>query len=279
MGDWGLGIGPNPQSPIPNPQSPIPIGNTYFLSLLYNILIKNFNFEKMVKNKNKISKKNSSIDYQIKTRNRLKKLSSMAREVKNLQESDWFQKTEQKNSKPKGSNINKPRKKTKKKIKTDNEKLMLKNIKIILNDKNNDININMNKTGKNINQKKEHKKIYVEIRKYKYKEQEYFDFKEVLSLLNEQLHINLDSSNKIKDKGNFKKEMNEMLNQLFLIYFNKILITEENLNKFLDYLSHYIKLDTKEIIKLLNMKIVEQTIEENIQIEQYFKPRLVLVEK
>jgi len=23
MGDWGLGIGPNPQSPIPNPQSPI----------------------------------------------------------------------------------------------------------------------------------------------------------------------------------------------------------------------------------------------------------------
>ena len=23
--DWGLGIGPNPQSPIPNPQSPIPI--------------------------------------------------------------------------------------------------------------------------------------------------------------------------------------------------------------------------------------------------------------
>jgi len=25
MGDRGLGIGPNPQSPIPNPQSPIPI--------------------------------------------------------------------------------------------------------------------------------------------------------------------------------------------------------------------------------------------------------------
>ena len=24
IGDWGLGIGPNPQSPIPNPQSPIP---------------------------------------------------------------------------------------------------------------------------------------------------------------------------------------------------------------------------------------------------------------
>jgi len=25
MGDWELGMGPNPQSPIPNPQSPIPI--------------------------------------------------------------------------------------------------------------------------------------------------------------------------------------------------------------------------------------------------------------
>jgi len=24
MGDWGLGIEPNPQSPILNPQSPIP---------------------------------------------------------------------------------------------------------------------------------------------------------------------------------------------------------------------------------------------------------------
>jgi len=24
IGDWGLQIGPNPQSPIPNPQSPIP---------------------------------------------------------------------------------------------------------------------------------------------------------------------------------------------------------------------------------------------------------------
>jgi len=24
IGDWVLGIGPNPQSPIPNPQSPIP---------------------------------------------------------------------------------------------------------------------------------------------------------------------------------------------------------------------------------------------------------------
>ena len=28
---WGLGIGPNPQSPIPNPQSPIP-NVLYYLS-------------------------------------------------------------------------------------------------------------------------------------------------------------------------------------------------------------------------------------------------------
>jgi len=32
-GDWGLGIGPNPQSPIPNPQSPIP--NPQIITKLY----------------------------------------------------------------------------------------------------------------------------------------------------------------------------------------------------------------------------------------------------
>jgi hypothetical protein len=32
IGDWRLGIGPNPQSPIPNPQSPIPI-HIIYLSL------------------------------------------------------------------------------------------------------------------------------------------------------------------------------------------------------------------------------------------------------
>ena len=250
-----------------------------FLRILYNILIKNINFEKMVKNKNKLSQKNTSIDYQIKTRNRLKKLSSMAREVKNLKGNDYFQKTSKKNSKQKNTNINKPKKKMNKKIKSEDDNSLLKNVKIILNEKNNNININMNKTGKNINQKKDFKKIYVEIRKYKYQDKEYFDLKEVLSLLNEQLHINLDSISKIKDKDVFKKEMNEILDKLFLIYFNKILITEENLKKFLDYLSQYIKLDTNEIIKILNMKIVKQTIEEKIQIEQYFKPRLVLVEK
>ena len=39
IGDWGLGIGPNPQSPIPNPQSPIPIQ----ISILNKILIIIFN--------------------------------------------------------------------------------------------------------------------------------------------------------------------------------------------------------------------------------------------
>jgi len=34
IGDGGLGIGPNPQSPIPNPQSPIP--NKIKLILIIN---------------------------------------------------------------------------------------------------------------------------------------------------------------------------------------------------------------------------------------------------
>jgi len=32
-GDWGLGIGPTPQSPIPNPQSPIPKNYALFFNL------------------------------------------------------------------------------------------------------------------------------------------------------------------------------------------------------------------------------------------------------
>ena len=36
IGDWGLGIGPNPQSPIPNPQSPIP--NPHFIEKIENII-------------------------------------------------------------------------------------------------------------------------------------------------------------------------------------------------------------------------------------------------
>ena len=37
IGDWGLGIGPNPQSPIPNPQSPIP---NFFVINVFKIKIK-----------------------------------------------------------------------------------------------------------------------------------------------------------------------------------------------------------------------------------------------
>jgi hypothetical protein len=36
IGDWGLGIGPNPQSPIPNPQSPNP-QSPYELKKMKNI--------------------------------------------------------------------------------------------------------------------------------------------------------------------------------------------------------------------------------------------------
>ena len=34
IGDWGLGIGHNPQFPIPNSQSPIPI---FIYYIIYNI--------------------------------------------------------------------------------------------------------------------------------------------------------------------------------------------------------------------------------------------------
>ena len=34
IGDWGLGIGPNPQSPIPNPQSPMPKYITFSLLII-----------------------------------------------------------------------------------------------------------------------------------------------------------------------------------------------------------------------------------------------------
>jgi hypothetical protein len=50
IGDWGLGIGPNPQSPIPNPQSPIPIllEIKRYIFIFYIIINKNIilNFSK-----------------------------------------------------------------------------------------------------------------------------------------------------------------------------------------------------------------------------------------
>jgi len=51
IGDWGLGIGPNPQSPIPNPQSPIPI------LIIYSISI-HFNYKKYINFFENINKKN-----------------------------------------------------------------------------------------------------------------------------------------------------------------------------------------------------------------------------
>ena len=70
----------------------------------------------MAKIKIKLSNKNSSNDYQIKTRHRNKKLSSMSREVKNLIENDWFHKNNLNNSKMKNTHINKPKPKKKDKI-------------------------------------------------------------------------------------------------------------------------------------------------------------------
>ena len=230
--------------------------------------------------KNKI--KNSSGDYQIKTRHRDKKLTSMSREVKNLKENNWFNKNNSQSLQLKSINLNQANPKIKikilKKIKKYNKKNDKKIINLSLDEKPN--NQNDIKKGKIVNQKIEPKKIYIEINKYIFQGNEYFDLKEILNILYGKLKINLDSpNNKIKDKDEFKLKMKEILNKLFIIYYNKILITENNLNIFLEFLSKYIKLEPKEIIKLLNTNNIKHTIKENIQLDQYFKPRLILVEK
>ena len=230
--------------------------------------------------KNKI--KNSSGDYQIKTRHRDKKLTSMSREVKNLKENNWFNKNNSQSLQLKSINLNQANPKIKikllKKIKKYNKKSDNQIIKSNLNEK--QIDSTDKKNGKMVNKKIEPKKIYIEINKYLFQENEYFDLKEILTFLYDKLKINLDSpNNKIKDKDEFKLKMNEILNKLFIIYYNKILITENNLNLFLEFLSKYIKLEPKEIIKLLNSNNIKHTIKENIQLDQYFKPRLILVEK
>ena len=38
IGDWGLGIGPNPQSPIPNPQSPIPNPQIKIIKIIKDLI-------------------------------------------------------------------------------------------------------------------------------------------------------------------------------------------------------------------------------------------------
>lgn len=236
----------------------------------------------MVKNKKKLPNKNISLEYQIKTRYRDKKLSSMSREVKNLQGNDWFQKNISKDSRTKQTNITQPNIKIKikllKKIKKEDKKHEEKKTKLNINEIND--NTNNEKKSANNNKKINQKKIYSEINKYFFQGNEYFDLKEIFIFLNDKLKINLDSPNiKIKDKEYFKAKMNELLNKLFVIYFNKILITEKNLCKFLEFLSQYVKLETNEVINLLNTKIVKKSIEEKIELEQYFKPRLILVEK
>ena len=236
----------------------------------------------MVKYKKKLPNNNSSYEYQIKTRNRDKKINSMSREVKNLQGNDWFQKNNSSNSKIKNTNLKQSNIKIKikllKQIKKDDKK---SNQNIINKTPElNSIILKDNKKGKHANQKKETKKVHTEINKYIFQWNEYFDLKEVLTFINDKLNINIDSqNNKIKDKDEFKIKMNDILKKLFVIYFNKILITEQNLKIFLEFLSEYIKLEVNEIIQYLNMKNNKQRIEENIELEQYFKPRLVLVEK
>ena len=211
--------------------------------------------------KNKI--KNSSDDYQIKTRHRDKKLTSMSREVKNLKENNWLNKNNSQSLQLKSINLNQANPKIKikilKKIKKYNKKIDKKIINLSLDEKPN--NQNDIKKGKIVNQKIEPKKIYIEINKYIFQGNEYFDLKEILNILYDKLKINLDSpNNKIKDKDEFKLKMNEILNKLFIIYYNKILITENNLNLFLEFLSKYIKLEPKEIIKLLNTNNIKHTI-------------------
>jgi hypothetical protein len=48
IGDWGLGIGPNPQSPIPNPQSPLIMFLFNDKNIFYNYM-KNYIFTKFKK--------------------------------------------------------------------------------------------------------------------------------------------------------------------------------------------------------------------------------------
>jgi hypothetical protein len=53
IGDWGLGIGPNPQSPIPNPQSPIPNPQSHiFLNKIFFYYYNIFHIIKLKKELN-----------------------------------------------------------------------------------------------------------------------------------------------------------------------------------------------------------------------------------
>ena len=54
IGDWGLGIGPNPQSPIPNPQSPIPNPHMIIIKIFLKINLNKNNNVKQLKYINNI---------------------------------------------------------------------------------------------------------------------------------------------------------------------------------------------------------------------------------
>ena len=136
------------------------------------------------------------------------------------------------------------------------------------------------KKNRNNHKSENLKKFQNDIYKYIYKNKEYFELKEVLGFIYEELNIDLDSpNNKLKDREEFKSEMNNMLKQNFIIYYNKILVIPENLFLFLDYLSKFVKFNAKEVLKLIDKKCKIQKIEERISLAQYFNPILFLVEK
>ena len=263
---------------------------------------------KIKKNNNNNSNKMSmskSHNYQIKTRNRDKKLSSMSREVKNLKEMQWFPSTSGSTIKLNTSassgtatqskqGISTRFSKNFRKIKNKKEIKHKKKLKVKKINQNetksnnlhnsehiNNITYSKNsKKNKNSHKTENTRKISNDIYKYIYQNIEYFELKEILGFLYDDLNIDLDSKNIIiKDRDEFKLKMNDMLKDLFIIYYNKIVITPDNLFIFLNYLSKYIVFNANEILKLLKNKSKTQVIEENIALDHYFKPTLFLTDK
>ena len=89
----------------------------------------------MVKNNKIVSNKNSPNDYQIKTRNRHKKLTSMSRELKNIKENNWLQKINSKDLKSKNTKENKAKNRIKTKFVKKLKKIDKKIININLEEK------------------------------------------------------------------------------------------------------------------------------------------------
>ena len=249
-----------------------------------------------IKKRLSIKKISKSQRYKIKTRNGDRRAGSMIREIKNIQEPQFLVDARSKSLPiPRGTVIpkatsrrlkraykrHKDRRKIKVKSKSSkNARIRIGNRKgvktggIDTNEHSHSHhNLGINRNGKN---NKLEKKIHNEIYKYIYQETEYFELKEILGFIYEDMHIDLDKSNKIKDREEFKNRMNDMLKNYFVIYYNKILISPGNLIIFLDYLSKFVDFDAKEVIKSLNKKCKTQFIEENIVLQQFFKPTLFL---